>query len=195
MTKRDSTLTERQEKWFKSVEEGIERDTGKSLDQWAKLVEGAPQDGGRRAQEKWLKDTYGIGVNRAAAILSRAFPEEGPSWGEPEALLAQLWTDPAARAVYDAVAAEVEKLPDVTIGPRKGFVAFSRRVQFGAIQPVKTGGARLALALDPAESARFEPRKKSESFSDRLKAVIVLATPADVDAEVIRLLQAAHEAS
>jgi len=194
MTKRDSPLTERQEKWFKSVEDGLARDTGRTLDQWVKLAAGAPQDGGRRAQEKWLKDTYGIGVNRAAAILSRAFPD-GPSWDDPDALLAQLWTDRAARAIYDAVAQKVEKLPDVTIGPRKSFVAFSHRVQFGAMQPVKGGAARLALALDPSESKRFEPRKKSESFSDRLKAVIVLTAPADVDAEIVRLLKAAHEVS
>jgi hypothetical protein len=194
MTKREPTLTERQAKWFKSVEDGILRDTGKSLDQWVKLAAGAPKDGGRRAQERWLKDTYGIGVNRASAILQRAFPD-GPSWDDPDALLAQLWPTSEARALYDAVAREVEKLPDVVVGPRKTFVAFSHRVQFGAMQPLKGGGARLALALEPTESKRLEPRKKSESFSDRLKAVLVLATPADVDAEVKRLLKAAHELS
>ena len=194
MTKRESTLTERQEKWFKSVEAGILRDTGKSLDQWVKLASGAPKDGGRRAQEKWLRDTYGIGVNRAAAILSRAFPD-GPSWDDPEALLAQLWPTEEGRALYDAVATEVEKLPDVTIGPRKSFVAFSHHVQFGAMQPLKGGGARLALALEPTESKRFEPRKKSESFSERLKAVLVLSNPGDVDAEVTHLLKAAHALS
>jgi hypothetical protein len=194
MTKRDSPLTERQEKWFKSLEDGLARDTGKTLDQWVKLAAGAPKDGGRRAQEKWLKDTYGIGVNRASAILSRAFPD-GPSWDDPDALLAQLWTDAASRAIYNAVVKKVEKLPDVTIGPRKSFVAFSRHVQFGAMQPLKGGAARLALALDVSESKRFEPRKKSESFSDRLKGVIVLGLPSEVDAEVVRLLKAAHEVS
>lgn len=193
MTKRDSTLTERQEQWFKSIEEGIVRDTGKSLDEWAKLASGAPE-GGRRAQEKWLKDTYGIGVNRAAAILSRAFPD-GPAWDDPEALLAQLWTDAGSRAIYEAVAALVEVMPNVTIGPRRSFVAFSHHVQFGAIQPVRGGHARLALALDPARSPRFEARKKSESFSDRLKAVLPLRAVADVDAEVKRLLETAHELS
>jgi hypothetical protein len=193
MTKRDSTLTERQEKWFKSVEEGILRDTGKSLDQWADLARNAPE-GGPRAREKWLKDTYGIGVNRAAAILSRAFPD-GPGWDDPEALLEALWTDPASRAVYDAVVAEAEKLDEVTIGPRKSFVAFSRHVQFGAIQPVKGGAARLALALDVETSPRLEPRKKSESFSDRLKAVVVLASPQEVDEDIRRLLRAAWDVS
>lgn len=193
MAKRDSTLTERQEKWFKSVEEGILRDTGRSLDQWASLAQDAPA-GGRREREKWLKDTYGIGVNRAAAILSRAFPD-GPAWDDPDTLLEALWSDPASRAIYDAVAARVEELDNVTIGPRKGFVAFSHHVQFGAIQPVKGGHARLALALETDASKRLEPRKKSESFSDRLKAIVVLTSPAEVDDEIARLLKAAHEVS
>jgi hypothetical protein len=193
MTKRDSTLTERQEKWFKALEEGLARDTGKSLDEWARLAAGAPE-GGRRAQEKWLKDTYGIGVNRAAAILSRAFPNES-SWDAPDALLAQLWTDAGSRQIYEAVSDAVEELPNVTIGPRKGFVAFSHHVQFGAIQPVRGGHARLALALEPSASPRFEPRKKSESFSDRLKAVVPLRAVSDVDEDLKRLLRAAHAAS
>ena len=190
MAKRDATITERQAKWFKSVEEGIVRDTGKSLDQWAKLAKGAPT-GGARAREKWLKETYGIGVNRASAILARAFPDS-INWDDPDVLLAHLWKDVGARAIYDAVVAKVEAFDDVTIGPRKAFVGFSRKVQFAAIQPVK-GGARLALALSPGASPRLVERKKSESWSDRLKAVAVLASPKDVDREIVRLLKAANE--
>ena len=193
MAKRDATITERQAKWFKSVEDGIVRDTGKTLDQWAKIAKGAPHQG-QRAREKWLKDTYGIGVNRAAAILNRAFPDS-IDWDNPDVVLAHLWKDPAQRALYEAVAAKVEAMADVTIGPRKQFVGFSRKVQFAAIMPI-TGrfkdGARLAFALDPDASERLEPRKKSESWSDRLKAVAMLTSVKDVDREIVRLLKAAY---
>ena len=189
MAKRDATITERQAKWFKSVEDGIDRDTGKTLDQWARIAKGAP-DSGQRAREKWLKDTYGIGVNRAAAILNRAFPDS-IDWDNPDVVLAQLWKDPAQRAIYDAVAAKVEAMAEVTVGPRKQFVGFSRKVQFAAIMPTK-GGARLAFALEPDASERLEPRKKSESWSDRLKAVAVLTSVKDVDREIVRLLKAAY---
>lgn len=184
-----STLTERQQKWFRSVEEGLVRDTGRTLEAWVEIARGAPA-GGRRAQEKWLKETHGLGVNRAATILSRAFPD-GPDWDDPEALLDLLWKDAGGRAIYDKVAAIVTTFDGAIVGPRKTFVGFSRTVQFAAIQPAK-GGARLGLALDPSASARLEPRKKSESWADRLKAVVVLADARDVDAEVKRLLKAAY---
>ena len=196
MAKRDATITERQAKWFKSVADGIARDTGKSLDQWAKIAKGAPA-GGQRAREKWLKETYGIGVNRAAAILNRAFPDS-IDWDNPDALLAHLWKDPAQRAIYDAVAARVEALGEVTIGPRKQFVGFSRKVQFAAIMPITgrvKGGARLAFALEPDAGPLLEPRKKSEIWSDRLKAVVVLTSAKDVDREIVRLLKAAYAAA
>lgn len=189
MAKRSATITERQAQWFKSVEEGIVRDTGKTLDQWARIAKGAPE-GGQRAREKWLKETYGIGINRAAAILNRAFPDS-IDWNDPDTVLAQLWKDPAQRAIYDAVAAKVEAMDEVTIGPRKQFVGFSRKVQFAAIMPTKAG-ARLAFALEPDASERLEPRKKSESWSDRLKAVAVLTSVKDVDKEIVRLLKAAY---
>ena len=188
MARRDATITERQAKWFKSVEEGIVRDTGKSLDQWARIAKVAP--GGQRAREKWLKETFGIGVNRAAAILNRAFPD-AIDWDDPDVVLAHLWKDPAQRVIYEAVAAKVEAMEEVTVGPRKQFVSFSRKVQFAAIAPSKAG-VRLALAIAPEESLRLEPRKKSESWSDRLKAVVVLTGVDEVDKEVVGLLKAAY---
>ena len=36
-------LTERQKKWFASVREGIERDTGKSLDEWVAIARTCPE--------------------------------------------------------------------------------------------------------------------------------------------------------
>jgi hypothetical protein len=188
MARDGSTLTDRQKKWFKSVREGLVRDTGRSLDDWAAIAKGATT-GTRRQREKWLKDAYGIGVNRAGAILEHAFPG-GLGWDDPDALLAALWREPAQRAIYDAVAAKAGRLEGVTVGPRKGYVAFSRKVQFAAIAPVK-GGARLGLALAPDASPRLTPRRKSESWSERLKSAVMLASAKEVDGDVARLLKAA----
>lgn len=196
MAKRNATVTERQEKWFRSVQEGLQRDTGKSLDAWVKIARGCPETA-PRARVKWLKDNYGLGVNRAAAILERAFPT-GASWDEPDALLATLWKDETPKAIYEKVAAVIEKLPEVTVGPRKTFVGFSRKVQFAAIRPVKVdgeAGARLGIALPLEKGPRFEAPKKSEVWSDRLHTIVMLAGVKDVDAELKALLKAAYERS
>jgi len=47
------TLTDRQRAWFASVREGLERDTGKSLEAWAQIALTCPQTA-HRARLKWF---------------------------------------------------------------------------------------------------------------------------------------------
>jgi len=76
----------------------------------------------------------------------------------------------------------------------KGYTAWSHKAQFAALKPVKGGSAVLGLAVTPDASPRLaEP--KNESWSERLKAKLPLASPAEVDAEVKALLKAAWERS
>jgi len=149
-----SGLTDRQKKWFASVEASLERDTGKTLTQWVKIAEACPETTpGKRS--KWLREKYGLGVNRAAHIVYAAFPPEA-GWDDPEALLDALWKEREGRAIYDAVAATVRKeFPDAIIGPRKTFVSFSRKIQFAGIVPLRGGKAELGLPLLLTESKRL----------------------------------------
>jgi hypothetical protein len=186
-------LSERQKKWFASVQASLERDTGKTLDQWVEIVRRDCPETRPRARTRWLKDVHGLGVNRAAYILSAAFPE-GPGWDDADALRAALWTNPASTAVLDALQAAVADLDGLVTGQRKGFTAWSRAFQFAAAKPVKGGTAVLGLAVALDASPRLrEP--KNESWSERLKAKLALASPAEVDDEVRTLLKAAWERS
>ncbi|MGR4866366.1 DUF4287 domain-containing protein [Caulobacter sp. LARHSG274] len=186
-------LTERQKKWFASVQASLERDTGKSLDQWVEIVRRDCPETRPRARTQWLKAVHGLGVNRAAYILSTAFPE-GPGWDDADALRAALWTDPASAAILAALQAAVAGLDGLVTGQRKGFTAWSREFQFAAAKPVKGGGAMLGLAVPPDASPRLSPTK-AESWSERLKAKLALASPAEVDDELRALLKAAWERS
>ena len=58
-------LTERQEKWFASVQASLERDTGKTIDEWVAIARTCPHDK-PRARADWLREHHGLGVNRAA---------------------------------------------------------------------------------------------------------------------------------
>ncbi len=185
-------LTERQQKWFASVQASLERDTGKILDEWVAIAKTCPHEK-HRARQDWLRENHGLGVNRASHVLSVAFPPE-IGWEDPDQLRARLWTDPASTAILEAVEAAVGKLPDLVSGQRKGFSAWSRKVQFAAIRPIKGGTAALGLALTPDASPHLlDP--KNEGWSERLKAKLPLASPADVDAGVEALLKAAWERS
>jgi hypothetical protein len=185
-------LTERQQKWFASVQASLERDTGKTLAEWVAIARTCPHDK-PRARTDWLRENHGLGVNRAAHILSEAFPPEH-GWDDAPALRGLLWTDPASTAILQAVEEAVAGLPDLVTGQRKGFTAWSRKVQFAALRPIKGGTAVLGLALTPDASPRLSA-PKNEGWSERLKAKLPLTSPAGVDAEVEGLLKAAWERS
>lgn len=185
-----SVLTERQQKWFASVEASLERDTGKTLAEWVKIAKTCPETAPRK-RTQWFREKYGLGVNRIAHIVSVAFPE-GPNWDEPDALLDQLWKEREGRAIYEAVAKLVRKeFPDTVIGPRKTFVSFSRKIQFAGMIPVRGGKAEIGLPLPLAASKRLTPMK-SRPWAEKHTAILELTSPNEVDAGVKRLLKLAY---
>src|SRR5665213_2145064 len=97
-------LTERQQKWFATVQAGLVSDTGKSLEDWVAIARTCPETR-PRARVQWMKDHHGLGMNRASVILSMAFPS-GNGWDDPQAQRGALWADPASRAIFEAVEAK-----------------------------------------------------------------------------------------
>ncbi len=183
-------LTKQQKKWFASVRDGLQRETGKSLAEWVAIAKTCPETA-HRARLKWFKDNHGLLQNRASYVLSEAFPP-AVGWDDAEALRAALWTDTGSRAILEAVEKLVLTLPDVIVGQRKGFSAWSRKHQFAALRPLNGGRARLGLAVAP--DAGLEAAK-NEGWSERLKAAMVLEAPKDANKRVAGLLKAAWEAS
>src|SRR5579871_2183564 len=104
-------LTARQQKWFESVRAGLERDSGRSLDEWVAIARTCPHDG-HRARLAWLKDHHGLLRNRASQVLSEAFGSS-MAWAEPDKLIAALWVDAASRAIFEAVDAAARRPNEV----------------------------------------------------------------------------------
>ena len=184
------SITERQQKWFDSVRASFKAETGRTLEDWVEVAKRCPETK-HRAKLAWFKAEHGLGQNRASIVLQAAEPG-GLDWSQDDALLDALWTDPASRAVYDAVAGLVKAMPETTVGPRKAFVGFSRKVQFAAIRPLKGGGALLGLDVAPDVDPRLQPMRR-ESWSERLKSTVGLSAPRDVDAHLEGLLRQAWE--
>lgn len=186
------TLTERQKKWFASVEASLERDTGKTLAEWVAIAKTCPETTSGK-QSAWLREHHGLGVNRAAHVLSVAFPKE-MSWDDADALRAALWKDPAGTAIFEAIEAAVSGFDGLVSGQRKGFSAWSRNFQFAAVRPIKGGRARLGLCVPPDADPRLEA-PKNEGWSERLKAAVTLDSPDQVDETLKALLRKAWDAS
>lgn len=186
-------LTPRQQAWFASVEASLERDTGKPLAQWVDIVRRECPEKTSGKQAAWLKAAYGLGVNRAAQILNAAFPPP-PGSDTPEAERAALWADPASSAILMAFEAAIASIPDVIPTQRKAFTAWSRKVQFAALKPMRGGGALLGLALAPESDSRLMPARK-DSWSERLKSCVALQAPADINDSLVVLVRSAWERS
>jgi len=190
--KNAATLTERQQKWFATVEANFEKATGRPVAVWVDILKGCPETR-PRAQAAWLKATHGIGANHAAHILNAARPDDAMGWDDAEALRAALWSEPRSLAILEAIERAAAGVDGVIPGQRKGYTAFSRAVQFAATRPLKGGRALLGLKLDPASSPRLAEAGRKESWSERLTAVIELDGPGAVDAEIGRLFAQAAE--
>ena len=188
----DPNMSEWQRKWFATGHANFEKASGRTMEAWVAIARACPETG-HRARLKWFKDNYGLLQNRASWVLSQAFPSEG-GWGEPDKLRAALWTDPASTAILEAVEKIVTALPEVSAGQRKGYSAWSHKVQFVAVRPVRGGSAILGLAVDPAASPRLRPAK-NEGWSERLKAATSLASASEADGEIMALIKQAWERS
>ena len=105
-----------------------------------------------------------------------------------------LWKDPDHRKIYDRLEKAIVKLDGASIGARKTFTAFSRKVQFAAARPYK-GQVRLGIAVLPETDERFDAPLKSEGWSDRLKASVMLTSVKDIDAKLVSALKQAWEAA
>ena len=185
-------LTERQRKWFATVQANFEKNTGKPLAAWLEVMKSCPETT-PRAQAAWLKTEHGVLQNHAAHVLDAMKPTPGMGWDEQHALREALWKDPASLAILEAVERVATNVEGVIVGQRKGYTAFSRTVQFAAIRPLRGGRALLGLKLDPPTSRRLTPSVRKESWSERLTSIVELDSADQVDLEVNRLFSLAAE--
>ncbi|KPF82442.1 hypothetical protein IP78_03795 [Brevundimonas sp. AAP58] len=184
-------MTERQKKWFATVQANLEAQTGRPLGAWVEVLKACPETGPKK-QAAWLKANHGLGINHASYVISAADPG-GLGWDDPDGLRAALWKDEGSLAILEAVERIAAGTGGVIPTQRKGYTAWSRSVQFAAMRPLKGGRALLGLKLEPEASARLSAAVRKESWSERLTAVVELDDAAAVDGEIARAFAAAAE--
>lgn len=185
-------VTERQAKYFASLQASLQATTGKSLGEWMAIAKTCPETG-HRARLKWFKNRHGLLQNRASYVLSQAFGESS-AWDEPGALIDALWTTPSVRAIFEAIDVMAQRLPGSLRTARKGYTAWSREFQYAAARPLKGGEVVLGLALPP-DPTRCLEAPRSEPWSERLKSRVRLSAAEDVDERLADLVNAAWQRS
>ncbi len=187
------TLTEQQRKWMASVRQSLETSTGRTLAAWVEVARDCPETT-PRGRQHWLKETHGLGQNYAMLVLGELARASGEKQRAPEDLAAALWCDPAATAILQRLRSAIGALPDVVHGQRKGFTSWSGRYAFAAARPLSGGKVRLGLAVAPEASPRLVEARR-EGWSERLKSVLILDDPDQVDGEVEALLARSRDLS
>jgi hypothetical protein len=177
----------------RDIELLLER-TGKGLETWnRRVLETGIED--EDALRKWLTDEGVAGYPQMLLMMER--------FGYPDFLLAtadqlidaQYASRPALRPILDRILVLAHSLGGVTVQARKGYVSLvSPHRQFAAVKAATRDRVDLGLRLDGERpGGRLETVKSGFGGSINLK--VALRALADVDNEVVSILERAYGAS
>ncbi|MBI1392724.1 MAG: DUF4287 domain-containing protein [Alphaproteobacteria bacterium] len=176
------------EEMARKMIENLPEKTGKSLDDWLKVVK---KSGLLKHSEivKMLKADHEIGHGFANLIAHSAL--NGAAAADGDELIALQYAGAKAdlRPVYDAVIAYVNTLgKDVEISPKKTSVSIRRSKQFALVQAATRNRVDLGINLKSAA-----PGGRLEAWGGMISHRVRLSTAKELDADVRKWLKQAYE--
>jgi hypothetical protein len=185
---------------YQSSLSGLKQKTGRTLEEWIKLVEaeGPPTEKERRA---WLKSTHGFGLNYASWIAERSVGKGDD--GNPETYLKQ--ADEFVEKMYAGakehlrpIFDELLKLgrsmgKDVKVCPCQTIVPLYRKHVFAQIKPTTQTRIDLGLALKDTKVPKRLIDTGGFAKKDRITHRIEIASSKDINAEVKKWMKIAYE--
>jgi predicted transport protein len=172
----------------------LEERSGRLLADWIALVKGSGAEK-RKERVEWLKREHGLGHSQASIVVeyaSRGADYEAPS--ADELIESQYAGDRAPlRPLFEELRQRIESLgTDVSVEPRKAYVAFARDRQFALVEPsTKT---RLDVGLSFPETAATDRLRPAGAFgTERTTHRVEVSSKDDLDDELVGWLRAAYE--
>jgi len=177
-----------------TMEENIAKNTGKTVDEWVKIVRKSGLD--KHGQiVKLLKSDHGFTHGYANLVAHRTLQSSADHHDEDDLVAAQ-YAGPKAelKPIYDKLLGAVKKFgADLEIAPKKTYVSLRRKKQFALVQPSTKTRVDLGINLKgKAPEGRLEA---SGSFNSMVSHRVRLEKPADVNAEVVKWLKEAFVAA
>ncbi len=164
--------------------ENLPQKTGHPLAYWLDILDSVGDD--KKTRMALLKSNHGLGHTTAIAVI-REKTGDVP-WSDPSSLEAELrdQIDPAYVALYDDLRSHALTLDKVKVTPCKTYTGFKTTKQFAVLQPSKSEGLILGLAVSPSEhpalseaknvgSARITAKATAEAGRETLKAMLTSA--------------------
>jgi hypothetical protein len=184
-------MTERSAKWMEGVVANCEKNTGRSLEQWARLARGAKLTDAGQARA-WARD-QGLSIVYATAVTQALFSEA--TSGDDEALVEGQYSGPKAalRPIYEAVVKAARKLgADVEVMPRKSQVTLSREKSFAVLRAAAKDRVEVLLKLSGTVATKRLVAIPKAMTSDPTHVVRLHALK-EVDRELTGWLRAAYQ--
>ena len=177
---------------FAAVDAALQKNTGKSLDEWKIIALGSALQGHMQLVG-WLKSEHGLGHGHANTIAHAAKKTSAASINDDE-LLANMFAGPKAplQSIYNKIVSATRDFgDDVEIAPKKAYVSLRRSKQFAIAQPSTKDRFDLGLNLKGTEAlGRLE---LSGSWNAMVTHRVRITASEEVDQELIGWLQAAYD--
>jgi predicted transport protein len=172
----------------------LEKNTGKSLDQWIAIVRAT---GLQKHNEliKFLKTEHGFTHGFANLVAHKAKGSDAASKAETTDLVADQYKGKESlRAIYDNLIREIGKFgKDVEIAPKRAYVSLRRNKQFAILQPSTKTRMDIGLNLKGVEPVG--KLEASGSFNSMCSHRIRVENKEDVDDQVIAWIKEAYSNS
>lgn len=176
----------------------IEKRTGKSLAELAKIVKGS---GLTKHGElvSMLKATLGMGHGDANTLVHTVLKSDGQSAATAagvsgEQVLDGLYVGPKAalRPIHDRVLAAMKQFGAFEEAPKKTYVSYRRKKQFAMVGPATNTRVEVGLNIKGLPAS---PRLIDQGAGKMCNYVVRMTDPKEVDAELIGWIKAAYDSA
>lgn len=174
--------------------DNLNKNTGKSLEQWIQLVR--KENFEKHGQIlKFLKEQHSFTHGFANLVAMKARRADAGSVENKDELIKQQYKGKENfKAIYDQIISEIEKFPgEFELAPKKAYVSLRRKKQFATLQPATKTRFEIGINLRGQEASGLLIAITSASAMCSHK--INIAQADDLDQEVFEWIRAAYDAA
>ncbi|MCA9898103.1 MAG: DUF4287 domain-containing protein [Anaerolineales bacterium] len=184
-------MTDKVEAATQTMIENLEKNSGKSLDEWIAIVRAS---GREKHNEiiKFLKTEHGFTHGFANLVAAYARETAASLQSNDDLVAKQYEGKESLRPIYDTLIAAINEFgDDVQIAPKNSYVSLRRNKQFGLIQPSTKTRVDVGINLDgDVIGGRLE---KSGSFNSMVSHRVRITSTDEVNDSLIGWLRQAYE--
>ena len=172
--------------------ENIHKKTGKTVDEWTKLVQ---QKGFAKHGEmmQFLKAEHGFTHGYANMVAIRVTGTDARMAQNTDDLIDKQYKGKAHfKPLYDKLMAEIKSFgPDVEVAPKNAYVSLRRKKQFATLQPATK--TRFEIGINLKGESGDAVLKSINSANAMCSHKIDLTSEADLTPEVLQWIKTAYE--